>query len=132
MTEVNNLTLFKIKKDFLIEVAETVLKGEGKEVDLSVALVSSRRMRKLNRDHRGKDYVTDVLSFEDEQAPEVVLCLKKIRKNAKINKLPFQEELVFCLIHGVLHISGYDHEISQSEETRMQEKEQYYLSKIFS
>jgi probable rRNA maturation factor len=132
MTEVNNLTLFKIKKSFLIEAAEIVLKGEGKKVNLSVALVNSRKIRKLNRDYRKKDYVTDVLSFEDEQMPEIILCLKKIRKNAKIRKYPFQKELVFCLIHGILHISGYNHELGEAEELKMQEREQYYLSKIFS
>jgi probable rRNA maturation factor len=132
MTEVNNLTLFRINKDFLIKASEMVLKEENNNVNLSIALVGSRKIKDLNKRYRKKDYVTDVLSFDDKQMPEIVLCLKKIRKNARIKNNPFQKELIFCLIHGILHISGYDHEIGEAEELKMQEKENHYLSKIFS
>lgn len=132
MTEINNSTWFKINKDLLIKASEIVLKEESKNVNLSIALVNSKKIKELNKEYRKKNYITDVLSFRDEQMPEIVLCLKKIKKNAKINNNPFQKEIVFCLIHGILHILGYDHEAGEVEELKMQEKENYYLSKIFS
>lgn len=131
MIEVNNLTHFKIDNSFLIDVTEEVLKGENQDINLSIALVKPREIKKLNKDYRKKNQVTDVLSFNSKEIPEVILCLKKIKKNAKIGNDPFRKELAFCLIHGILHILGYDHELGRSEELVMQEKENHYLQKIF-
>lgn len=139
--EVNNLTTTSIDKKFIISVAEKVLKEEGlpekianKEASgLSIALLGEGRMRKLNKKYRGKNRVTDVLSFGDKDGFwEIVVCLKEVKKNAKRHNAPFKKELTMVLIHGVLHLLGYDHETSDKKAKEMEKKEKYYLKKFFS
>ncbi len=64
MIEINNLTVSSVDEEFLKGVAKKVLKGEDrKEVGLSIVLLGQARMRKLNKKYRGKNKVTDVLSY---------------------------------------------------------------------
>lgn len=82
------------------------------DVLISIALVSPREMHSLNRKWRGKDRVTDVLSFEFAHGPvkgELVLCYDQAVRQAKELKHPVQDELCFLIVHGVLHLWGYDH-----------------------
>lgn len=81
--------------------------------DVSIAFVSERRMRALNRAWRGKDCVTDVLSFAlDDGAVkgEIVLCYEQAARQAKQAGHPVRDELVMLIVHGVLHLWGHDHE----------------------
>ena len=120
MIEINNLTTSKIDEEFVKGVAKKVLKGENrKEIDLSIAFVGEARMRKLNKKYRGKNKVTDVLSF-GQGLNEIVVCLREIKKNAKTYNSTFKKELARVLIHAILHLSGYDHK-------KMQDKEEYYV-----
>ncbi len=138
MIEVNNLTSEEINESFLKEIGGIVLKGESKkDWELSIALVEPEEIRKLNRKYRKKDSVTDVLSFFNKNdiikketgqsfLGEVVLCPEKIRKNAQEFDNDFKKELSWALIHGILHLLGYNHK--EKEEAReMKEKEAYYL-----
>ena len=61
---------------------------------------------------------------------EMIICLREVRKNAKKIELAFEKELAKVVIHGILHLLGYDHEKSEQEEVKMQEKENYYLKII--
>ena len=140
--EINNLTASSIEEGFLKRIGEIVLNGENKEkAELSVALVGQGRMRKLNKKYRSKNRVTDVLAFSQNQKfpvltgkelglGEVVICLREVRKNAKRYGSAFEKELSRVLIHGILHLLGYDHEKSEAEAKKMTEKEEYYLSLI--
>ena len=84
----------------------------------------------LNRRYRGKDRPTDVLSFPlaDEIQPsllgDVVISVETAACQAQRRGHSFREELQVLLIHGILHLLGYDHEISRSEAIRMRRKEQ--------
>ena len=78
-----------------------------KPVELSVAFVSEPDMRRLNKRWRGKDKVTDVLSFEG--VGEILLNYEQARRQAKEMKHSVRDELVFLLVHGVLHVYGFDH-----------------------
>ena len=128
MIEVNNLTASQIGKEFLKKVAKKVLKGENKEgLELSIALVGQSRIRKLNKKYRGNDRPTDVLSFPADTGGELIICLSEVKKNAKRYSLTFQEELAKVLIHGVLHLLGYEHEKSATKADRMRKKEEHYL-----
>ena len=142
MIEINNLTTKEIDESFLKKLAEKVLKEEGKEGSLSIALIGPRRMRKLNRKYRGKNRVTDVLAFSgNELIPiipgqkaeigEVIICLREVKKNAKRFGQSFEKELSRCLIHGILHLLGFDHERSEKKAERMKKKEEYYLNLFF-
>ena len=145
MIEINNLTTNKIDEDFLKKVAEKVLKEEGREENLSIAFIGQGRMRKLNRKYRGKNRVTDVLAFpaskvlfekfkigpaqKMEGLGEIVICLREVKKNAKRFNTSFKEELIRVLIHGILHLLGYDHEKDEIAAKKMEEKQNYYLKK---
>lgn len=90
-------------------------------------------MRELNREHRGIPKTTDVLSFPlfegDEPLPsfpgqprllgDVVLCLERIDRQARERSWDFEDELIFCLVHGVLHLLGYDHETNDEDARKM-------------
>jgi len=82
----------------------------GSEYDLSVALVSPRDSRKLNRAHRGKDKPTNVLSFPyDKQSGELVVDIETSSKDAPNFGMGTQKFLLFLVIHGMLHLKGFDH-----------------------
>ena len=81
--------------------------------DLSIAIVSDRRMRALNRQFRGKDAVTDVLSFPSDQRGflgDIVIAGGVSTKQAKAAGHTVQTEVRVLALHGLLHLIGYDHE----------------------
>ena len=98
MIEINNLTKSKINEEFLKKVARKVLASEKKDKDLSIAIVGPKEIQKLNKKYRKKDKPTDVLSFDYGDSGEVVLCPQQI-----------EGEIDHVLIHGILHILGYNH-----------------------
>ena len=129
MIEINNLTASSVDENFLKEVAKKVLMGENKaEGELSIAFVGQGRMRELNKKYRGKNRVTDVLSFLGDGLGEIVICAREVKKNAKKYKSTFKKELTRVLIHGILHLLGYEHDKSATEKDKMSKKEEYYLS----
>jgi probable rRNA maturation factor len=155
MIEINNLTTNQIDEEFLSKVAKIVLKGEHpplgevgdetkvssspfanarvpEESELSIALVGQGRMRELNKKFFKKNRVTDVLAFPNKEIGlgEIVICLREVKKNAKRYNLTFEKELSKVLIHGILHLLGYDHEKNEFKAKKMEEKENYYLSQV--
>jgi len=140
MISVTNLTANSIDKSFFEKIANLVLKGEKKSEEISIVLIGPAKMRKLNKQYLGKNRTTDVLSFEgtglsefktprgiEKELGEIVICLREVRKNTKRLKSIFETELVRVLIHGILHLLEYNHEKSEKEAKKMQEKENYYL-----
>lgn len=117
MIEVNNLSNRRISKKFLQEVAEKTL-GREKEtsLELSIAVVDKKRIRELNRRYRKKDKATDVLSFTYGDFGEIVLCPEIIETNARQYKFSFKKELTRVLIHGILHILGYNHQEMEKKQ----------------
>lgn len=121
----------------LLRLAQAMLKIiEEPLAEMSVSFVGDRRMRRLNHRFRHKDRSTDVLAFafREAKAPhtfklvgahlgDVVIALPTAQRQAKAARRPLEEELVALLIHGVLHLCGYDHEQSRAEALRMQRKE---------
>ena len=139
MVEINNLTRSHVDKKLLKRVAQIVLRGENrKEAGLSVALIGSEKIKKLNKKYRGKNKITDVLAFSSGfQFPvsrlelgEVVICLQKVKKNTRKFGNSYKKELARVLIHGILHLLEYDHEETKKKAEKMEKKQQYYLSKI--
>ncbi len=100
-----------------------------KQAELSLAFVTDQTIHELNRQYRHKDQPTDVLSFPlaDERCPtllgDVVISIDTARRQARQRKRAFADELRALLIHGILHLLGYDHEVSDSEAVRMRRKE---------
>lgn len=90
--------------------------------EISLVFVSRAEIRRLNRQFRSKDKATDVLSFapsEDGSLGELVLCLEVIRRQATEHGLSLNEELGYMVLHGILHLLGYDHELSAAASRRM-------------
>lgn len=129
MIEINNLAKERVKEEFLKKVAETVL-GK-KKFDLSVALVGQARIKELNIRYRKANGPTDVLSFSYGDSGEIILCLPVVKQNAKKYNVSFESELARILIHGILHLLGYDHEKGEKGAAIMRKKEEYYLSRIY-
>jgi probable rRNA maturation factor len=103
-----------------------------RDAELSLLLVSDAVMRRLNREWRGKDHPTDVLSFAQAEgtggAPsgllgDVVISVDTARRQAAARAASLGSELDRLLIHGVLHLLGYDHDRSPTEARRMQRRE---------
>jgi len=114
-----------------------------KQLHVSLLICGDSRIRELNREHRNKDYVTDVLSFpanEDMRGsiytqPELFLgdlaiCHPQTKRQAKKFKIGYMDEFIHLFFHGVIHLMGYDHEISKKEENLMEEWEQKALKKF--
>jgi len=149
MIEINNLTTNPVDEEFLRKVAQKVLQGENKnEAGLSIALIGQGRMRKINKRHRGKNRITDVLAFPETKVllekfkvgpvqktknlGEIIICLREVNKNAKKYQLAPEKELARILIHGLLHLSGYDHEKNEAEEEKSRKKEEGYLLMFYA
>jgi probable rRNA maturation factor len=119
MIEINNTTKFKINRKLIKEVGERFLQSRrlsGK--DVSIAFIGDARMRELNRRYRKLDKTTDVLSFagDDKLLGEIVISPLQIKRQAKENNNSFGRELIFILVHGLLHLCGYD---DKTEEDRL-------------
>ena len=129
MIEINNLTTVKVDEEFLKKIAQKVLENENKEnKSLSIALVGQGRIRELNKRYKGKNRETDVLAFPGNGLGEIVVCLREVKKNARRFDSAFEKELTRILIHGILHLLGYNHEKSEIETKKMEEKQNYYLN----
>jgi probable rRNA maturation factor len=89
----------------------------------TIAFVSEKTIRKLNRQFRGVDKATDVLSFPAEEQlnlGDIAISVDTAAKQAKENGLRFDEEVAQLILHGLLHLSGYDHETDNGEMNRLE------------
>ncbi|PIZ94905.1 MAG: rRNA maturation RNase YbeY [Candidatus Magasanikbacteria bacterium CG_4_10_14_0_2_um_filter_33_14] len=119
-------SIFKtVKKNLLSdkkikEIVFYVLKKNKKDGSISVNVVGDKKIREINKNYRGKDKVTDVISFALEEGEEIFqigekdfgdifICLPQIKRQAKENNISAREEMTRMLVHGVLHILGFDH-----------------------
>ena len=113
----------KAFQDFVTALVSIVEEADSRP--FSVALISDRRMAELNRFFRGKDSTTDVLSFpsepeefETENADllgDVVISVEQAQRQAAENKLSVENEIRQLMLHGLLHLCGYDHETDSGE-----------------
>ena len=104
------------------------------EAELSIVIVDDEEIRILNRDYLQRDRPTNVISFSMQEGEgagiqadvlgDVVISADTAARDALEADLPFESELFFLLLHGILHLCGYDHERGTEEEAReMEEKE---------
>lgn len=84
---------------------------------ISVVAVGDAAMRKLNQQHRQANYIPDVLSFPyGDDGGEVVICYPQMRRQAQHKQVLQKSELAWLLVHGILHIAGYDHETTHDAQ----------------
>jgi len=127
--EINKLVPDKIDFEFLEKFAQKVFKLVKLNIpELSVAVVCDRRMQGLNKKYRNKNKTTDVLSFD---YGEIVICLNQAKRQAKKIKHSIKEELEILLLHGILHLAGYDDQ-TQKDYNKMIIKQEGIWEKIKS
>jgi probable rRNA maturation factor len=104
--------------------------------ELTIRLVDAEEGRTLNRDYRGKDYATNVLTFaytEDEEAEvtqaDIILCTDVLQREAAEQDKTVETHAAHLVVHGVLHAQGYDHE-SDEEAEEMEQLEADILARL--
>jgi probable rRNA maturation factor len=94
--------------------------------EVSLVLAGDRLLRRLNRDYRGQDRATDVLSFEGEGGEaglgDVVISVETAEKNARALGRTLAQELDVLALHGFLHVLGYDHEADEGTMDRLEKR----------
>lgn len=99
-----------------------VLKSAEASRELTLVFLDKKAAKKINFGFRGKDYATDVLSFDSmdkSSLGELILCPEVLKRQAKEHGLTYQLELGYMLLHGVLHLLGYDHETNDTDAQEM-------------
>lgn len=140
IAEIRNCTKQPVNRKIIKKaIFETLnlLKTKG-DVALSVVLVGEKKIRSLNRIWRGKDLVTDVLSFsfleaknrlaggESEQG-EIFICLPYAKKQARALGISADKNVAFLAVHGTIHIFGIDHERSERERKKTEKVQEKVL-----
>ena len=132
-------------KMLLRNAVEATLEHEGfdRSCEVSITICGKDHIKELNAQYRGKDSVTDVLSFpmfdmateslpDDDIIPlgDIVICADKAREQANELEHSFNREVAFLCIHSMLHLLGYDHELSEADERIMIEKQKKIISRF--
>ncbi len=113
----------------LLEVARRVAQGEKLKGGVDIVFCSDEKVRELNKAYRKLDKVTDVLSFEwheEDFAGEIFIATAQTERQAPRFKNNYSNELRRVVVHGMLHLCGYDH-LKTGERTVMRAKEDFYL-----
>lgn len=125
-----------LKETEIKKIVLAVLLQQKRKGNISVHIVGDKRIREINKIYRAKDKVTDVISFAIEEGEnicdfldekdlgDIFICANQIRLQAKENNISEKEEMIRMLVHGVLHILGYDHmqEVDAKKMFALQEK----------
>lgn len=132
----------------LLDLAEIVLEREGypSGTEVAISLIDQVRMTELNTAHMGADGATDVLSFPIEDLEpgvvpdhpgdgpplaigDVLICPAVVRSRAEAAGVPFEDEMALMVVHGLLHLMGYDH-VDDADAEQMEARERAYLAKV--
>jgi len=128
---INNQRKIKINskpfKEFAEKAVQKISETDGKL--LTIAFVSDRKMRLLNKTFRGKNATTDVLSFpfeaeafevDENNLGDIFISLEQAERQAIENNLDFETEIKQLVLHGILHLCGFDHETDAGEMNKME------------
>lgn len=111
---------YKAFEPFAVSAVKLIAEGKG----LTIAFVSDNKMQTLNRDFRSKNKTTDVLSFpyeadefdiDENYLGDIVISLEQAKRQAIENNLTLDLEVKQLILHGILHLCGYDHETDNGE-----------------
>lgn len=126
--EINDLVGVDFNYDYLDDVVKRVLKHEKvKNACFSIIFVDSREIQRINKEYRGIDKVTDVISFALEDTPDnissdmrilgdIYICIPRMIEQATDYGHSIKRELSFLTVHGLLHLLGYDHMKKEDEK----------------
>lgn len=101
---------------------------------ITVRLVDAEEGLQLNRDYRGKDYATNVLSFPYDVDPvvcgDLVLCAPVVAREAAEQSKSLTAHYAHLIVHGLLHLQGYDHEAGERQARQMEDRERTILAAL--
>ena len=101
---------------------------------ITIRFVEPKEGQSLNHDFRGKDYATNVLSFPYDVEPivagDLVICAAVVEREAAEQGKTLEAHYAHLIVHGVLHLQGYDHEIGENEALLMEDKERTILAQL--
>ena len=122
---INNLTSYKTY-DYLLDIMNYTLKKLNKNnVNFSITLVGRSYIRKINKEYRNINKITDVISFafldnhdkvNTEMLGDIFICIPRMKKQARMYGHSEKRELSFLALHGLLHLLGYDHQELKEEK----------------
>ncbi|MDP3205106.1 MAG: rRNA maturation RNase YbeY [Hydrogenophaga sp.] len=113
-------------------VARCIRHALDADAEITVRIVGADEGQALNLDYRGKDYATNVLTFDYATEPlvmaDLVLCAPVVAREAAELKKPLAEHSAHLLVHGTLHAQGWDHETSEADAEAMEARETEILA----
>ena len=119
------------QENLLISWIQNVVNAEAKELSyLNIILCSDEALLKMNIEYLNHDYYTDILTFQYNEDPiegELFISLDRVRDNAESHGIPLGNELNRVIVHGTLHLIGYNDQTKQ-DKAEMRIKEDQYLS----
>lgn len=119
-----------LNEKFLEGIASDILKGlKKKKIFLEIVFLSDPAIKRINKKYKGRSASTDVLSFDLGACGHILISSDTALKNSITFHTSFEKELVLYLIHGILHLFGYD-DHAPSQKKRMSEKENAILEKL--
>jgi probable rRNA maturation factor len=102
--------------------------------EITVRIVGEEEGRALNAEYRGKDYATNVLTFDYASEPvvsaDLILCAPVIAREAREQRTPLADHYAHLLVHGTLHAQGWDHETSDEDAQAMEARETLILREL--
>lgn len=123
---------------------DLILSYLGEDGEFSVHFVTDEEIQALNRDYRGKDEPTDILTFrildgeefpsfpgEEKELGDMFISMDAMRRNAAEFSVSPDEELFRLLLHGVLHLEGYDHQTNDFSSEPMLMRQEEIIGKIY-
>ena len=129
---IEGLKYVDVESGLLKSVMQSVLQGEKKEYDsVSVLFVSDSEIKEINKEYWGHDYSTDVISFPLNDEPEnlegeIYVSYETTKINSLNYNVSHSNELLRVVIHGILHLAGYD-DSTDSQKEKMKMREDHYL-----
>lgn len=116
---------------------ELLVKEEGfTPGEVNIIFVNKKEILRINQEYLKHNYVTDVISFPEKKkkciSGEIYICVDQVKNNSKIfEKGDFKKEMKRVIIHGILHLIGYN-DITESEKEIMRKNENIYLDRYFN
>ena len=133
---VNNYGNIEFEIDKIIEDIRNVVYDHFKtEKALTLILVNLEEIHQINLNYRHVDRPTDVISFEefeDDYLGEIFVCIEKVYEQAKLYEHSVEREMAFLLVHGLLHLHGYDHIEKEDEEIMFALQDELLAKTIYS
>ena len=128
-----DVAALRLDKRRLRNWIRSAIREEGKKTGgLNFIFCSDSVLLSINQEFLKHDYYTDVITFDNVQGDiisgEIFISVERVRENAGLYEVSFQDELDRIMIHGVLHLLGYQDK-SIEQKKRMTEREEYYLGK---